>query len=148
MLSLKYKQRVSIARELGQLLAKKILDGGRDLPEQLIPVPLHPFRMIHRGYNQALEIARAISHKTGVPVLHFSCKRTRNTKPQFLLDPQSRRENVLNAFHVQRDGLANRVAIVDDIVTTGHTANEMAYSLKKAGADDVALWALARADAH
>ena len=117
-----------------------------DLPERIIPVPLHPFRLIRRGYNQALEISRSVSERLGVPLDYRSARRTRNTLPQFSLNPSARAQNIRGAFTISNPGLSGTVAIVDDIVTTGHTANELAKQLKSVGASVVYLWACALAE--
>jgi ComF family protein len=144
--SLKYKNQLSLAREFGEKLADKILSENISLPDRLIPVPLHPRRLFFRGYNQSLEIARTISSRIAVPLEYKSCKRVRNTLPQFDLKPAERRTNIKGAFSLYGSELSGSIAIVDDIVTTGQTANELAKVLKAAGATKVSLWACAHAD--
>jgi ComF family protein len=145
LLSLKYRRQLSLARELGERLAKKILNSKTILPDRIVPVPLHPRRLLYRGYNQSVEIARTISKEVAVPLDYRISKRTRNTLPQFGLKPVQRRKNIKNAFSIGCTTLSGSVAIVDDIVTTGQTANELAKTLKAAGASKVMLWACAHA---
>jgi len=143
--SLKYKNQLLLAHEFGQRLAEKIVLIDPKLPERIIPVPLHPARLFARGYNQAHEIARAISRRLAIPLDYRSSKRIRNTLPQFNLKPAERKQNLAGAFAIHRQQLPGRVAIVDDIVTTGNTVNELAKQLKAAGATEVSLWVCAHA---
>lgn len=146
LLSLKYKNQLLLAHEFGRRMAEKILELGVALPDYIVPVPLHPARLFSRGYNQALEISRAISALLAVPVNYKIAKRIRNTPPQFNLSPRDRGRNIKGAFKINSSVIAGKVAIVDDIVTTAHTANELAAQLKTAGAAEVSLWACAYAD--
>jgi ComF family protein len=143
--ALKYKNQLLLANELGRRLADKILNQNEALPGLIIPVPLHPRRLLGRGYNQALEISRSISARLAVPLDYQSSKRARNTLPQFNLSHAERRRNIRGAFKICSTALSGSIAIVDDIVTTGHTANELAKQLKRAGAEKVNLWACAHA---
>ena len=143
--ALKYKNQLLLANELGRRLADKILNQSVALPDLIIPVPLHPSRLFGRGYNQALEISRTISARISVPLDYQSSKRARNTLPQFNLSHAESRRNIRGAFKICGATLSGSVAIVDDIVTTGHTANELAKQLKRAGATEVRLWACAHA---
>ena len=136
-LSLKYKNQLYLAHEFGQRLP---------MPDCLIPVPLHPLRLFARGYNQALEITRSLGANLSVPVDYRLVKRSRNTRAQFRLNSSQRQKNIRGAFKVGAAFAAKSVVVVDDIVTTGNTANELARELKRAGAEDVQLWACAHAD--
>jgi len=99
-------------------------------------VPLHWTRMMVRGYNQAALMARELSHLTRVPVGYGILKKTRGTAPQVGLSRPQRRKNVSGAFHAQ--GVSTRsVLVVDDVITTGHTAIEVSRALKNAGAEYV-----------
>lgn len=146
LLSLKYKNQLLLAHEFGRRLAEKLQALDTPLPDYIIPVPLHPARLFVRGYNQALEISRAISTILAVPVNYKMAKRIRNTLPQFNLSPGDRGRNIKGAFKINGPRITGKVAIVDDIVTTGHTANELAVQLKTAGAAEVSLWACAHAN--
>ena len=99
----------------------------------LVPVPLHPRRMRHRGFNQALLLAQAFPE---APVAREALVRTRHTVPQVGLNPKERRENVKGAFAVPRpgEGKGKNVLLVDDLYTTGATVRECARVLRKAGA--------------
>ncbi len=131
------------ARILGQLLAEQI--DKDNLPELILPVPLHPQRFRQRGFNQALEIARIIAKELSLPIDFYSCKRTRPTEQQSQLTAKKRRQNIKHAFSVVKPLTAKHIAILDDVMTTGATADELAKVLKKQGVDRVELWVCARA---
>lgn len=115
------------------------------LPDCLIPVPLHPSRFRARGFNQALELARPIAAKLRLPLCPGWCRRVRDTAPQRLLDAAERRGNLRGAFAATENVRGRRVALLDDVLTTGATLHEAASALKKAGAAWVEVWVLARA---
>jgi ComF family protein len=142
---LKFGNQVACGRVCGSLFAECLLARGGELPQLMIPVPLGTGRYRSRGYNQAHEIARAISRMTRIPVRADHVQRTRETSEQVGLKRKQRVRNVRNAFELTRKLAAKRVAIVDDVVTTGSTANEIARVLRRAGADHIEVWAIARA---
>ena len=143
---LKYKNNIEISGELGRALADTIKARGYALPEVIVPVPLHPLRAMIRGYNQAQEIAVALAAQLQLPVITDLVGRVRHTRPQFNLGPVERRRNVQGAFRLKRLPRHRSVAIVDDIVTTGTTANEVARVLRRAGVKTIEVWAGARTD--
>lgn len=146
---LKFHQRLGNARLLGELAADLLVPAFRKLPKQrphlLIPVPLHESRLRQRGYNQAVELARPLARRLGVPLDLTGCTRGRATAAQMELDAKHRALNVRGAFSCTLQLRQKRVAIIDDVVTTGNTVNEFARVLKKAGAARVEVWSLARA---
>lgn len=120
-----------------------------ELPQAIIPVPLHHTRLRGRGYNQALELAKPLAKSLGVPLLRVALQRTRATGAQTELTAVQRRRNVRGAFAVcNRDALPEHIAVLDDVFTTGATLGECARVLKRAGVARVDVWALARAPAH
>jgi len=136
--ALKFRGELSLASFLGKLLAERI--AQRETIDLVIPVPLSAARLRGRGYNQALEIARHLPGK-----LDFSsCVRERDATPQTELPWAERRRNVRGAFACRRSLEGARVAVVDDVMTTGATLDEMARTLKRAGAARVVNWVLAR----
>jgi ComF family protein len=110
----------------------------------LVPVPLHPGRLAERGYNQALEIARVLGGGLDLPLDSRCCHRVAATPPQAGLDEVARRRNIRGAFAVHSPLPWSRVAIVDDVVTTGSTVSELARVLRRAGVREIEVWAAAR----
>ncbi|AFL73735.1 ComF family protein [Thiocystis violascens] len=140
----KFRGRLNFARLLGQCLAETIREHALALPDVLVPVPLHSGRLRERGYNQALEIARALGRELDLPVDAKCCIRIAATQPQVGLDPRARRRNLRGAFALTRQPPWRRVAIVDDVVTTGSTVAELSRDFLKAGVEQVDVWAVAR----
>ena len=140
----KFHGRLNLARLLGLCLARSLRQEGIRRPDIIIPVPLHPQRMRERGYNQALEIARALSRELAIPVDPSLCARLRATPPQVGLEREERRHNVRGAFGVIGPVAGGHLVILDDVVTTGGTAGELARVLRQAGAARIDLWAVAR----
>ena len=114
-------------------------------PDLVIPLPLSRQRLAARGYNQALEIARVLARRHRLTLDATAVARVRDTLPQAGLPWNERARNIRGAFAATRrfDGLA--VAVVDDVMTTGATLDEMARTLKAAGAVRVTNWVIARA---
>jgi ComF family protein len=113
----------------------------------LTPMPLHASRERERGFNQAAVLAQEVSRLRHLPVV-MALKRTRKTPHQSSLKGKERRRNVRGAFAVIHPDLVRdkRILLVDDVLTTGASANACALALKEAGASHVAVLALARAD--
>lgn len=132
---LKYRGRLPLARVFGELLARSVkaqnLQGGLD---GLLPVPLHPLRHAERGFNQSAEIARWCARRLGVPLELSAARRIRATAPQAALSRIDRRGNLRQAFSVDSSVRGRRLAIVDDVVTTGSTVRELSGALHAAGA--------------
>lgn len=138
----KYGESPLVARRLGGLLVAGL---GASLPsvDVVVPAPLHRGRLAARGFNQAVELARALR----MPLAPSAIRRVRDTPSQVGLGRAQREANVRSAFAPSRarvlDGL--RVLVVDDVVTTGATLTEVANAVRAAGAREVRLVALARA---
>jgi ComF family protein len=112
----------------------------------VLPVPLHSARLRERGYNQALEIARVLARRLKLPLATDAVRRTRATATQTTLPRTQRARNVRNAFAVRTDELNGKhVAIVDDVMTSGHTIDALAKVLRRAGAKEISVWIIARA---
>ncbi len=140
---LKFHHRLGLARMLGERLAVRVLHEPR--PDLILPVPLHRRRLRERGYNQALEISRPVAQKLGVKLDITGVERIRDTTPQTKLSPGARRRNLRRAFRAKCEYSALSVALVDDVMTSGHTAEHLARELIKAGAREVQIWVVARA---
>lgn len=143
-LSLKFNKAYPCARLLGQLLSEALI-GSSEKPELLIPIPLHKSRYRQRGFNQATEIARTVSKHLKIPLELNACKRALPTQPQTELPAKQRLKNIKNAFQIVKPIQAQHVAILDDVVTTGATVNELAKQLRKSGVKMIEIWAIARA---
>jgi ComF family protein len=110
-----------------------------------VPMPLARGRLAERGFNQALEIARVVATRTGIALLPHSCRKVVETPAQAMLPWKERARNVRRAFVCDADLQGRRIAVVDDVLTTGATLNELARVLRKAGAVEVRGWVVARA---
>jgi ComF family protein len=142
----KYCADLAAGRVLAQRLARRLpeaLPCGADL---LVPVPLHRRRLRERGFNQAAVIARAVSRATGIPCAVDALRRTASTPPLADLPPEERARAVRGAFAVRRAGAVagRRVVVVDDVLTTGATAEACCRALKDAGAAWTGVAAAAR----
>lgn len=140
---LKFRQQLSSGRVLATLLAD-FLQQHNASAECIIPVPLHAKRLRQRGFNQALELARPVARRLGIPIDNRLCQRRHNTETQSSLPVNKRRQNVRNAFIVTQPCDYRHVAIVDDVMTSGHTANALATTLKQHGVEKVSVWTCAR----
>lgn len=140
---LKFCNDLAIGRTLGLLLARRIQAPGPAAVERIVPVPLHRRRLAQRGFNQALELARPLA-ALGPPVDPGCCRKIRATEAQSGLSARQRRRNLRGAFEVIRPVRGQRIALVDDVLTTGSTLNALAAQLKQAGAARVEAWVVAR----
>ncbi len=140
---LKYGCELACASVLGEILAETVAPLPR--PDLLVPMPLHPDRLRARGFNQAVELARPVARRLGVALAVAACRRVRDTPAQAGLDLSARRRNVRRAFACHADLAGRRVAIVDDVLTSGATVDALAAALRKAGAAEVWAWVAARA---
>lgn len=129
---------------LAELMASTL--PGDDLPQALVPVPLHPARLRERGYDQARELARALGARLRVPVLPLLARPVA-TAAQTRLGAAARRQNVRAAFRCRAGPLPSHVALVDDVMTTGATVHECADVLRHAGVARIDVWVVARAAA-
>lgn len=140
--ALKFRGELAIAPMFARLLARDI--DARDRPDYVVPVPLSAARLAQRGYNQAGEVARPLAAALGVTLAPQLCERTRDTRAQSDLPWAARARNVRGAFRCAQDLEGAVVAVVDDVMTTGATLEELARCLKRAGAARVVNWVLAR----
>jgi len=138
--ALKYGAQLALAGFFARSLA------SRPLPEVdvVLPMPLHAKRLAERGFNQALEIARGLARYRGTPIEPRGVLRVKNTPPQTELPYEDRAKNVRGAFRCELDLSGASVAVLDDVMTTGATLNELARVLKRAGARRVENFVIAR----
>ena len=107
-------------------------------------MPLHPARIRERGFNHATEIARVAASQLRLPLDTQSCQRIRDTPPQMRLKHDARRRNVRGAFTCSNAVEGKHIALVDDVMTTGTSLDELAKTLRQAGAASVEAWVVAR----
>jgi ComF family protein len=139
---LKYSGNLALAPLLAERLTQ--LAAERERPDLLIPMPLHRARLRERGFNQAIEIGRIVAAGLGIPLEADICRRIRDTAGQTGLNWKDRRRNVRGAFACDKDLAGRRVAVLDDVMTTGATLDELGRVLRRAGAADVGAWVVAR----
>ncbi|MBF9196016.1 ComF family protein [Microvirga terrestris] len=144
---LKYNDRLELARALGGMMTRA---GAELLAEAdvIVPVPLHRWRLWWRRFNQAMALAKALSTESGVPCDPFLLARVKRTRRQVGLTKAQRQENLQGAFRVPVDAKprlqGKRVLLVDDVLTTGATANAASRALLRGGAASVDVLAFAR----
>ncbi|MDQ3145096.1 MAG: ComF family protein [Pseudomonadota bacterium] len=149
-LKLKYGRKVALARTMARYMAP--LGGQTDEQRLIVPVPLHRWRLWSRGFNQSGLVARELGRRWGVPVDQSLLRRIKATRPLKGLNHQQRRTAVAGAFKVEPgariDGLT--IVLIDDVLTSGSTAEGCARALRKAGAARVELisWARVVRPAH
>ncbi len=143
----KFNSKLNYGKLLAQLLAQHIVKNNIPTPEILIPVPLYKNRIKQRGFNQALEISKILAKQFDCLVSKQAICRMRETKTQMELPASKRKANVKNAFKmrsVESLSAAKHAVIVDDVMTTGSTVNEVARCVKAAGVSNVDVWCIAR----
>jgi ComF family protein len=139
----KYGPNLALVAGLAALLRATVQHEPR--PDLLLAMPLSPARVRERGFNQAVEIAKVLAAELRLPLEAAAVQRTREAPPQASLPLDQRARNVRGAFEARAAAVAGRhVAIVDDVMTTGASLDELARGLRAAGARDVACWVLAR----
>jgi len=133
------------ALHFGALLGRLLGEHCRHRrPDGIVPVPLHRARLAERGFNQARELARPLACLIGVPILDDACRRTTATPPQAGLAAQQRYSNLQGAFSASSRVRGMRIALIDDVMTTGSTFEALTLELLRAGAAAVEVWAVAR----
>jgi ComF family protein len=138
--SYKYAGDLTLAPLLGRALAAHLTADV----DAIVPMPLSASRLKARGFNQAQELARHLGDALRVKVLTEACRKVAETPPQAALPFSERARNVRGAFVCDADLRQMRIAVVDDVMTTGATVNELARNLKRAGATHVSVWVVAR----
>ena len=149
-LQLKFGAQLALAPWMARVLQDAIAAQVTDLPDILCPVPLGPRRLVERGYNQALEVARPLARALDLPVAPQLLQRVRETAAQSGAAPGERKKNVRAAFGVNAapDVRGRHVGVVDDVMSSGHTLDEVAAALKRAGAARVTNIVFARTPPH
>lgn len=150
-LQLKFGHRLALAALFARLLRDAVLrQPGFVLPALICPVPLGPRRLAERGYNQALEIARPLARGLGVALHPRLTARVRETAAQSGVAPEQRQHNIAGAFAIPDAALVRgrHIGIVDDVMTSGRTLDELAAMLKRHGAARVSNLVFARTPPH
>lgn len=144
--AMKYRQMLSLSQIFAEKLARRI--DMNNLPDALIPMPLHPAKLQRRGFNQAQLIAAQLAKTLHLPVLAEACHRLRDTPSQTGLPWHERGKNVRGAFSCDQDLSSRHIALVDDVLTTGASMNELAEAAIKRGAGEISVWVVARTLPH
>jgi ComF family protein len=146
-LRMKTRAGESLAWAMGEVFARR-MEGivGQGTADGVLAIPLHWRRRTSRGYNQSEALARSIAAQLRIPYVNAGLARTRSTNPQVSLSAAERRHNVCGAFSIRRPQAISgkRLILIDDVMTTGSTAGEVAGVLRKAGASEVVVGVLAR----
>ena len=148
----KFHAGLDLAGAFAGLLRDALGRIGLPAPDLLVPVPLSAARLRERGFNQAWEIGRRVARRIGCAADAHLVLRPKDTAHQVALPPAERAANVRGAFALEprrrAEVQARTVAVVDDVMTTGATAAELASVLKRAGARSVQVWVVARTPEH
>lgn len=142
--ALKFNEQLHLAESLADKLAERITAR----PDCIVAMPLHAARLRQRGHNQSLELARRVACRLDIPLAAHACRRVRDTPPQSTLKWKERGKNMRRAFHCAEDFSGKHVAVVDDVMTSGASLNELALALRRAGAREVSAWVVARTLPH
>ncbi|MDD2832676.1 MAG: ComF family protein [Methylotenera sp.] len=138
----KYQETLHLAHTFATLLSNQV--APKQHIDLIIPMPMHRTRIKERGFNQALEIARLVAKQNNIKLDYTSAIRTKYTPPQASLAFKDRIKNMRGAFNCHGNLQGFSIAIVDDVMTTGASLNELAKTLKQAGASHVECWVIAR----
>ncbi len=143
---LKYTEQLALADAFAAKLMLRIPND--ELPDCIIPMPLHPNKLKQRGYNQALLLARSLSKRLDIALLPNVCKRVRDTASQSSLPYKARVKNMRDAFLCDVSLKGRKVVLVDDVFTSGASLNALAKAVTKRGAEKVETWVVARTIRH
>lgn len=145
---LKFSREYYLAGSLARLLLLKWFDayqsGLLTKPDRIISVPLHPLRFWWRGFNQSELIAKPIARWLNCEYSHNTLIRQRYTPHQSNLDAKARERNLKNAFRVKGNITGQHIVLIDDVITTGSTVQEISELLLESGAATIQVWAVCR----
>lgn len=152
-LALKFGNQLALAALFARMLRDALLQTSQSaLPDVLCAMPLSPQRLAERGFNQALEVAKPLARALGIPLAPTLVARVRDTRAQAMLRTEERQRNVRNVFalspQAQQHLQGRHIGVVDDVITTGATLNELAAVLKRHGAARVTNFVFARTPDH
>ncbi len=138
----KYRENLGVLHYLGDLMAQALV--AEPDPDVLLVVPSHPRDLRRRGFNQAVELAKVISRQRAVGLAREATYCVRRKRKQARLSAVERQANVRGVFGVNLQANWRHVVLIDDVVTTGATVNELASMCLRAGAQRVDVWCCAR----
>ncbi len=146
----KFHRQFWLDKTLARLLLLAVYEARRlhslHFPQAIFPVPLHHFRQWQRGYNQADLIAKRLAKWLAIPCHSTFIQRVKRTPPQLGLNAKARRQNLKHAFKFANQEINYRsIALVDDVITTGSTLNEIAKHFRQLGVENIQVWGVARA---
>jgi len=141
---LKFGEKIGFARTIGEMLLTLLLKTN-EKPDCLLPVSLHKSRLRQRVFNQSIEISRVLAKNFAIAIEHSAVVRHRSTSAQTGLNAKQRKKNIEGAFSVVGKLNYKHVLIIDDVMTTGSTVNELAKLLKKNKVERVGVLSIARA---
>ena len=144
--TMKYGEQLALAYAFAEKLAHRI--DKNSLPDCVIPMPLHPVKLRERGFNQSQLLAARTARELGIELLTDACRRVRDTPPQSALPWKERKKNVRDAFRCDADLTGKRIALVDDVLTTGASLNALAEAVQERGAIEISAWVVARTLPH
>lgn len=141
--ALKFGETLAYRQTLAELLLATL--DQNDLPDAILPVPLHWRRLRQRGFNQAIEIAKPIARQLKLPLLRTNIKRITDTAPQTQTHSlRARQGNIQHAFAPKQPISYRHVALLDDVITTGATVHAVANCLQRMGVESIQIWGVAR----
>ena len=140
----KYHDHPELAQRLAKLLYQEIINQDIELPDLLIPVPLHISKLRQRGFNQSLLLTKELSKLLYIPYKSDIIYKSKATTAQADLSLALRRKNLKNCFKQVKETDAKHIVIIDDVVTTSATATEITKVLKKTGVEYIQIWGLAQ----
>lgn len=144
---LKFQQQLALAGLFAKLMASA-LEQRQTLPGCLIPIPLHSFRLRQRGFNQSHEVGRVLAQLLGIDYSPEFLRRIKATRPQSELKFKQRRHNLSGAFQCPVRQVPEHIALIDDVMTSGHTSAEASKILRRHGAKTIEVWTIARVISH
>lgn len=139
---LKYNKKIQYSRILAQLFYKTIIKQVQQLPDIVIPVPIHTNKLLQRGFNQSEELLKYFKNWHNIKIV--SAIKLNHTTNQVGLNLSTRVKQMAGSFHLHANLDNKNIAIVDDVVTTGATVNELAKLCKRLGAKHIQIWCLLR----
>ena len=141
---LKYAEHPKHLAKISELFLRELNANHIALPEAIIAVPMHPKRLRAKGFNHSLELARIIASRLDIPLLNNHIKKDRNTPRQATMSLKKRQINLRGSFTVIQKINYRHLAIIDDVLTTGSTAEEISKILKKNGVNYIQVWGVAK----